>query len=80
MGKTRSFSIRGHWSIENSLHWVLDITFNQDQSRIRTDHAPKNLTIMNHTAINLIKLDSSKGGIKRKRKRAGWTNTYMEHY
>lgn len=71
--------IRGHWGIENKLHWVLDMTFNEDQSRIRSKHAQKNLAIVRHAAINLIKLDESKGSIKRKRKKAGWTNSYMEH-
>lgn len=71
--------IRGHWGIENSLHWVLDVTLNEDQSRIRAGHAAKNLAVMRHTAINLIKLDSSKGSVRGKRKRAGWTDTYLEH-
>lgn len=70
--------IRGHWGIENSLHWVLDVTFNEDQSRIRAGHSSKNLAIVRHTGINLIKLDSSKGSIRGKRKRAGWNNDYTE--
>lgn len=71
--------IRGHWGIENSLHWVLDVTFNEDQSRIRSKNAAKNMACMRHTCINLIKQDPEKGSIRKKRKKAGWTNDYMEY-
>jgi predicted transposase YbfD/YdcC len=70
--------IRGHWSIENSLHWTLDVTFNEDQSRIRTGNAPKNLSVIKHASFNLLKLDDSKGSVRGKRKRAGWSDAYME--
>ena len=70
--------IRGHWSIENQLHWVLDIDFNEDDSRIRKDNAPENLAVMRHIALNLLKQDkTSSGSIKGKRKRAGWDNNYL---
>ncbi len=70
--------IRGHWSIENQLHWVLDVDFNEDGSRIRKDNAPENLAVMRHIALNLIKKDkTSSGSIKGKRKRAGWDNNYL---
>lgn len=70
--------IRGHWGVENGLHWVLDVVFNEDQSRIRTKNAAKNLAYMKHTSLNIIKLDPQKGSIRKKRKKAGWTNSYME--
>lgn len=71
-------AIRGHWSIENSLHWVLDVAFNEDSSRIRIDHAPENFAVLRHIALNLLTKDlSSKFGIKAKRKKAGWDDDYL---
>ena len=69
---------RQHWSIENGLHWVLDIAFNEDRSRVRTDHAPANLAVLRHMAVNLLKQETSaKGGIKAKRLQAGWNQDYL---
>lgn len=71
--------IRGHWGIENSLHWVLDVAFREDLSRIRKDHAPQNFAILRHFALNLIRSDkASKGSVRAKRLRAGWDDTYRE--
>ena len=72
--KRFSQAVRGHWGIENSLHWVLDVTFNEDQSRIRKDHGPENFALLRRFAITLIKQDTSPGSIKKKRKRAAWNN------
>lgn len=70
--------IRSHWSIENSLHWVLDIAFREDDSRIRKDHGPENMTTLRHIALNLLKQDKSiKVGIKSKRRNAGWNERYL---
>lgn len=70
--------VRSHWGIENQLHWVLDMAFNEDASRIRKDHAPENLALIRHIALNLLRRDTSaKGGIKAKRLKAGWDNTYL---
>ena len=55
------------WGVENSLHWVLDVTFREDDSRIRTGYAPENFNIVRQLAINLLKKESSKLSIKRKR-------------
>ncbi len=72
--------VRSHWGIENQLHWVLDVAFNEDASRVRKDHAPENLALMRHVALNLLRQDSSaKGGIKAKRLKAGWDNDYLLH-
>lgn len=72
--------IRGHWSIENQLHWVLDVDFKEDDSRIRKDNAPENLAVIRHIALNLLNQDkSSKGSIKGKRKKAGWDDDYLLH-
>lgn len=71
-------AIRGHWQIENGLHWVLDIAFREDESRIRKDHAPQNMAVLRHLALNLLKRDTSvKVGIAAKRKMAGWDNNYL---
>ena len=71
-------AIRGHWSIENQLHWVLDVQFQEDDSRIRKDNAPANLAIIRQIALNLLTREKTvKNGIINKRKRAGWDNDYL---
>ena len=71
-------SIRAHWGIENSLHWVLDVAFHEDESRIRKDNAPQNFAILRHIANNILQQDKSvKTGIKNKRLKAGWDNGYL---
>jgi predicted transposase YbfD/YdcC len=71
-------SVRGHWAIENALHWVLDIAFREDDSRIRKGHAPENFAMLRHIALNLLKLEkTNRHGMKVKRNRAGWDNDYL---
>ena len=65
---------RAHWGIENSLHWVLDVTMNEDQTRNRLDNGPENLAILRHMALNIITADKAKISKRRKFKRAGWSN------
>ena len=70
--------LREHWQIENGLHWVLDIAFREDESRVRKDHAPQNLAVLRHIALTLLKQERSvKVGIAAKRKMAGWDNDYL---
>ncbi|SEM05811.1 ISAs1 family transposase, partial [Halomonas daqiaonensis] len=68
---------REHWGIENRLHWVLDVTMQEDQSRHRRDHGPENLALLRRLAFNVAKLEPSKGSMKGKRKQAGWNDDYL---
>lgn len=70
---------RAHWAIENSLHWVLDVTFREDQSRIRSKNSPENLAILRHVIVNLVRQEKSfKRGAPQKRLRAACDNAYLE--
>lgn len=69
---------RSYWGIENRLHWVLDIAFNEDRSRVRKDNAPQNFAVLRHMALNLLKQEkTAKGGIKAKRLQCGWNVDYL---
>ena len=69
---------RGHWSVENSLHWQLDVSFGEDQSRIRKGHGAENYSRLSRIALNLLKRDRTiKAGIKAKRLNAGWDHDYL---
>jgi len=71
-------AIRSHWCIENKLHWSLDVAFREDDCRVRIGNAASNFAIIRHIALNLLKNEkSSKVGIKIKRSKAGWNNTYL---
>ncbi|MDP9316338.1 MAG: ISAs1 family transposase [Chloroflexota bacterium] len=71
-------AVRGHWHIENQLHWVLDVAFREDESRIRTGHADANMAVVRRIALNLLKQDTSvKLGIANKRLKAGWDEAYL---
>ncbi|HEX6033824.1 MAG TPA: ISAs1 family transposase [Anaerolineales bacterium] len=70
--------VRKHWSIENDLHWVLDVAMNEDHSRVRKDQAPENFAVLRHIALNLLKQEkSAKGGIHAKQLQAGWKEDYL---
>jgi predicted transposase YbfD/YdcC len=68
---------RAHWGIENGLHWVLDVTMNEDRARNRKDRGPENLALLRRLALNLAKLEPSKGSMKGKLKRAAWDNLFL---
>ena len=70
--------VRGHWGIENTLPWVLDVVFDEDGSRVRTDHGPDNFGLLRRMAISMLKAEQSPGSIQVKRLMAGWDNSFME--
>jgi predicted transposase YbfD/YdcC len=69
--------IRSHWAVENSLHWVMDMVFRDDECRIRTDHAPANFTTLKHIALNLIRKAPGKDSFRLKRKIAAWDDDFL---
>jgi len=69
--------IRSHWAIENSLHWVMDMVFRDDECRVRTDHAPANFTTLKHMAYNLIRKAPGKDSLRLKRKVAAWDDDFL---
>lgn len=71
-------AVRAHWAVENSLHWSLDVSFREDECRVRKDHAPQNLSVLRHMALSLLKNEKTcKRGVKAKRLRAGWDLDYL---
>lgn len=72
-------AVRNHWGIENSLHWILDVAFLEDQSRIRIGYAAENMAAIRKIALNILKNNTSKtGGVKAKRLQAGWDDSYLQ--
>jgi predicted transposase YbfD/YdcC len=69
--------VRSHWAIENSLHWVLDMVFRDDECRLRTDHAPANFVTLKHMAQNLIRRNPGKASLRLKRKAAAWDDAFL---
>ena len=69
--------VRAHWAIENSLHWVMDLVFRDDECRVRTDHAPANFTTIKHIAHNLIRRAPGKESMRLKRKAAAWDDDFL---
>jgi len=71
-------SVRNHWGVENKLHWQLDMSFREDESRMRKGHSAENLTVIRHIALNILKNDKrTKRGVKNKRLMAGWDEDYL---
>ena len=71
-------AVRAHWSIENNLHWTLDVAFREDECRIRKDHSAVNLALLRHAALNILKRDPSKLPIKRKRLKAAINSNFRD--
>ena len=69
--------VRSHWAIENSLHWVMDMIFRDDECRVRTDHAPANFTTVKHMAHNLIRKAPGKDSLRLRRKVAAWDDDFL---
>ncbi|MCL1820217.1 MAG: ISAs1 family transposase [Oscillospiraceae bacterium] len=70
-------AVRGHWGIENSLHWVLDVAFNEDNCRMRKDNCAENFAVIRHIALNLLKKDDAKMSIKSRRHRCAYDDDYL---
>jgi predicted transposase YbfD/YdcC len=71
-------AVRSHWGIENQLHWILDLAFDEDRCRVRKDHGPENFAVLRHIALNLLKQEKTcKRGIKGKRLLAAWKQSYL---
>lgn len=78
-GKRFANAVRGHWGIENLGHWQLDVSFGEDDLRLRKGHAPQNMSVLMRTALSLLKNEQTNTrGIKSKRKKAGWNTAYLE--
>ena len=71
--------VRRHWGIENKVHWVLDVCFGEDASRIRRDDGAENFSVLRRVALNLLRQDETSKRIKGRRKQAGWDNDYLGH-
>jgi predicted transposase YbfD/YdcC len=71
-------AVRSHWGIENRLHWVLDVVFKDDLTRLRTGHAPENMAVVKHMAMNLLRQAKPTTSLKNRWKRAGWNASYLE--
>jgi len=70
---------RSHWGVENNLHWVLDVTFDEDGSRVRRGHAQQNFATMRRIALNMLNQETTrKDSLKGKHQLAGWDETYLE--
>lgn len=69
--------VRAHWGIESSFHWVLDIAFNEEQSRIRKGDSLDNFALLRRFAITILSLDTSNESTRKKRKRAAWDENYL---
>jgi predicted transposase YbfD/YdcC len=71
-------AVRQHWGVENSLQWVLDVSFQEDACRIRTEKGAQTIAVLRHIALNLLRREPHhKRGIKARRKRAGWDRDYL---
>jgi predicted transposase YbfD/YdcC len=73
-----ALAVREHWAIENRLHWVLDVTFADDQSRLRRGHGARNMATVRHFALNLVRTATDKRSLKSRRKLAGWDPDYLD--
>ena len=69
--------VRAHWGVENRLHWVLDVAFDEDQCRLRTGNGPENMAIFRHIAMNLMRSTKTRSSLKVRRKKAGWNTSYL---
>jgi predicted transposase YbfD/YdcC len=69
--------VRSHWNVENCLHWCLDVILNEDNARNRIGHGPQNLAVLRHMALNLVRKEASKGSLRKKLRRAAWSDDFL---
>lgn len=72
-----ALAVRAHWQIENALHWVLDVTFKDDLSRLRKGHGARNMAVVRHFALNIVRAANDRHSLKTRRKKAGWSDDYL---
>ena len=72
-----NYIVRGHWGVENRRHWALDVTCNEDQARNRKGHCAANLSLLRKLALNLARLEGSRGSMRGQLKRAGWDDGFL---
>jgi predicted transposase YbfD/YdcC len=70
-------TVRSHWGIENRLHWVLDVVFNEDRGRTRKDNGPENFAVLRHLAVNIMRAHPARISMRQKVKRAGWDDAFL---
>ena len=75
-----SHAVKAHWGIENKLHWVLDVTFQEDGHRVRVKNLPQIFSTLKRTAINMLRQDKSPGSLRGKRMKAGWNDEFLFRY
>ena len=79
-GTVQAFAgaVRAHWGVENGLHWIVDVAFREDESRVRVGHGPENLALLRHIARNLLRQErTAKCGVKARRLMCGWDESYL---
>ena len=72
------YAVRCHWHVENRLHWVLDVVFHEDLSRLRSGAGPQNMATVRHMAMNLLRVPKDNHSLKVRRKSAAWDTAYLE--
>lgn len=70
-------AVRAHWGVENRLHWVLDVVFHDDLTRLRTGHGPQNMAIVKHIGLDLMRSTKATASLKVRRKKAAWNTRYL---
>ena len=76
--ETFARAVRSHWHVENRLHWILDVVFQDDLARLRSGHGPENMAVVKHMALNLLQKANPATSLKNRRHLAGWSLDYLD--